>query len=411
MMPSFDAESAVIGGLLRCPGECYRALDVLSAADFENPLAAKAFSFVQEGRKRGKTIDASIFGSEDSDADVKAFAVAAIDTFLSPSAFDGYVATVKEFSNRRRLLGQLQEISFGADDYATMIDRLSKIADGAKESAADKKDDGFLAQYVLSLDKPINPLDRIQTGFSGLDRKLKGIRKGSLCYIGAAPSTGKTAFAINVAARNYRNGKNILMFSLEMSKSQILDRYFSSELGIDYAHIDTRHLSETETLEIVNKAGALEKENRLKIIDDTYSIEAISATTAQYRPDLLIVDYVQVIQTSQRFSNRKNEVDHISAELKRIARMNDCAVIALSQVARSSETPTMSSLKESGDLEANGDYIILMYRPYVADKRKPPEQTYILLDKNKFGACGTSELSFDGTHQKFTEVEERYDET
>lgn len=408
MIPSYDAESAIIGGLLRCPDECYSALDALTPDDFENPYAAKAFKIIKDGNKNGKTVDAFIFGSENTDTELKQFALVSVETFLTPSNFDGYISAVKELSNKRKLFSQLQEISFSGDDCSSTVDKLSKLIDSTRSNMAEKSEDDFLVDYIKSLDKPVDPSSRIQTGFPWLDKKLKGIRKGSLCYIGAAPSTGKTAFAINMIAKNRMSGKKVLMFSLEMSKSQILDRYFSSTLNIDYSHLDTRNLSEEEIQEVVDMASQIQESNNFKIIDDTYSIESISAKTAQYHPDLLIVDYVQVIQTSQRFPSRKNEVDHISAELKRIARMNNCAVIALSQVARSSEAPSMSSLKESGDLEANGDYIILMHRPYVSDKTEDPHQTFILLDKNKYGGCGTVELYFDGAHQQFTEVETRY---
>lgn len=409
MIPSYDAESAIIGGLLRYPENCFSAVDALEPDDFENPYAAKAFEIIRDGFKAGKAIDASIFGSENNNDELKRFALTATETFLTPSNFDGYVTTVKELSSRRKLFSRLQEILLSSDDCTVTIDKLSKLIDSTRSSIVEKSDDDFLGDYVLSLDKPVDPLSRIQTGFQWLDEKLKGIRKGSLCYIGASPSTGKTAFAINILAKNHRIGKKVLMFSLEMSKSQILDRYFSSELDINYSSLDTRRLSEEEVQKVIEAVSRIQEQKNFKIIDDTYSIESISAKTAQYHPDLLIVDYVQVIQSSQKFSSRKSEVDHISSELKRIARMNNCAVVALSQVARSSDPPSMSSLKESGDLEANGDYIILMHRPYVTDKRQDPHQTFILLDKNKYGECGTVEFNFDGTHQRFTEVEKRYE--
>lgn len=410
MIPFYDAESAVIGGLLRCPEECFSAIDALNPEDFENPYASKAFSIIKDGIKSGKTVDASIFGSENTDAELKQFALSAVETFLTPSNFDGYVTTVKEISNRKNLTTQLQDIAFGVDDCATTIDRLAKLVDSARMHMGGKTDENFLASYISSLDKPVDPLNRIQTGFPWLDGKLKGIRKGSLCYIGAAPSTGKTAFAINIVAKNIKSHKKILMFSLEMSKSQILDRYFSSELNIDYSHLDTRRLTGEEIQEVVDTASQIQEDKTFQIVDDAYSIESISAQTAQFKPDLMIVDYVQVIQTSQRFSARKNEVDHISSELKRIARMNNCAVIALSQIKRSDSAPSMSDLKESGDLEANGDYILLLHRPYVADKKADPHEAYILLDKNKYGECGTDDMRFDGMHQRFLEVENRYGE-
>ncbi len=153
-------------------------------------------------------------------------------------------------------------------------------------------------------------------------------------------------------------------------------------------------------------------EKNLLICDDVYSIEAMAGKIARFKPDLVIVDFLQNIRTTDKYQTRKNQVDYISSELKRLARVNDCAVIVLSQLARSNEKPTMSSLKESGNLEADGDYIMLLYRPFVTDKtgKYPPEQTEILLDKNKYGACGKIELKFRYQVQTFEEIETRYEE-
>lgn len=407
----YNAEAAIIGGLMLYPEECLAALESLTANDFENPQAASAFEMFLQAKKQDEPMDSAILVSKLIDVDTQKYAIMAAQTFINTANYDGYIDVVKNTSGKRRVAERLQQILFDGLDYSGMIAEVSKLLDS--ESVNSKQDDpDFIVDYIVSFDTPPDPSERIQTGFQHLDRALGGLRKGSLSYIGAYPSTGKTSFACNIMRKNLHDKKKVQCFSLEMSKEQILDRLFSAMLEIDYRSIDEKHITEEEQIKLTEFANQIWKLKNLSISDNVYSIETMANKISQFKPDLVVVDFLQNIRATGHFATRKNQIDYISSELKRLARVNNCAIIVLSQLARSNEKPTMSSLKESGNLEADGDYIMLMYRPYVIDKsgKYQPEQTEILLDKNKYGICGKVDMLFRGQFQKFEEIETRYEE-
>lgn len=410
---TYNAEAAIIGGLMVFPDECYIALEDLAPSDFENPLAATVFEKLVEAKNKNEFIDGHIMITLLEDAETKRYVLMCSEAFLGTSNYDAYIDIVRRESGRRRLTEALHDMLLRGVDYNTTISNLEKLVE--KEKSPDKRGNkDYLIEYIEQLYEPVNPNDRIKLGFKTLDRNLGGLRKGSLCYIGAYPSTGKTSLAINAAIRNV--GKKILFFSLEMSKEQILDRWMAARLSLDYEQIDSKTLTEQQQSRIRAEIDNLYSDGNLLIVDDVYSVEAMAGKISRFKPDLVFVDFVQNIRTSEKFQSRKNQVDYISSELKRFARVNNCVMVALSQLTRPSEDkkikkPSMTSLKESGNLEADGDYIMLMYRPYVLDKggQYSPEQTEVLLDKNKYGKCGVVEMRFDGQYQRFTEVETRYD--
>lgn len=410
---TYNAEASIIGGLMLFPDECEIALEELSPSDFANPLAVAVFEKLLEAKSKNEPVDGPIMITMLEDEETKKYVLMCSQAFLGTSNYDAYIDIIKRESGRRRLAGALNDMLIQGLDYNEAISQLEKLL--SSEKKPDKKGDKeYLLEYLEQLYEPVNPNDRIKLGFSTLDRTIGGLRKGSLCYIGAYPSTGKTSFAINAAIRN--TGKRILFFSLEMSKDQILDRWMAAQLSLDYDKIDSHTLTEQEQKKVGSEIDRLFSTGNLLIVDDVYSVEAMAGKIARYRPDVVIVDFLQNVRTSGRFQTRKNQVDYISSEVKRLARVNNCAMIVLSQLARPSDDkkskkPTMTSLKESGNLEADGDYIMLMYRPYVLDKggQYPPEQTEVLLDKNKYGKCGVVEMRFDGRYQRFSEVETRYD--
>ena len=134
---------------------------------------------------------------------------------------------------------------------------------------------------------------------------------------------------------------------------------------------------------------------------------------SEEKPSLAVVDFMQIISAVGKFENVRSRIDYISSLFKRTAKTTGCVIIVLSQLSRmGKEAPTMSDLKESGGLEQDGDYIALLHRPYVLNKNENeciPEDTQLLLDKNKFGRTGKIDLWFDLKHQKFYERDERWD--
>ena len=329
MTDNFSAESAVIGGLLLFPEECSYAVDTLTQADFEDPLASKAFGIISKAILSGQKMDAAIFGSAEIPEDTKKYALSAAEAFISTANYDGYVDTVKAESGRRRVTAKLNELVVGHENYDELLSSMGRIV--SDESARGKgEDDSYLTDYFSSFDKPVDPQSRILTGFSKLDKAFHGLRKGSLCYIGAYPSTGKTSFAANIALKNYIDKKRVQFFSLEMSKEQILDRIFASWKQIDYGDIDLRRVSEQELLDIANGVNELMVDKRLSLHDSVYTIESIAGKISKFKPDLAIVDFLQNVRTTQRFPNKKEQIDYISSELKRLARINNCCIICLS---------------------------------------------------------------------------------
>lgn len=255
-----------------------------------------------------------------------------------------------------------------------------------------------LEKYLADFNEP---LELIPTGFPILDRLLNGgLIKGTLTSIGARPSVGKTTFSINIAAHNPK--LKILFFSLEMSSRMIYDRLLADIAGIDYA--DTgKHNVNFDTVKTM-----LKKYSLLTIIDDVSEIERISEIIYDTQPELVIIDYIQIVQSKKNFVDNRQRVDYISQTLKKTAKKTKACIAGLSQLTRgAAEKPTMSALKESGGLEQDSDYIILLHRPFVnnkSDSEIRPCDTTVILDKNKFGDTGELKYDFNGRFQRFTEI-------
>lgn len=410
---TLNSETSIIGGLLMFPDECKKAIEALSADDFESEYGREVFTNIADAVKAGKRVDVAIFNSQDIDPQLKRYAMTCAERFVCTETYDEYIETVKNAAQKRRLFHGLQEIILSDGESGETIAALERLIETEKAQGALQHDamKDRLTKYYENVYKPLDKAERIYTGFSRLDRVLNGLRKGSLSYIGAAPSTGKTSFALNIALHAIREKRRVLFFSLEMSTEQLLDRLFSNALSIDYGKIDKHELQQTDTDRLAQAIDEILKHENLTIIDDTYTLESMATKIAQIKPDIVFADFLQNVRTRERFSVRKNQIDYISAEFKRLARINDCHVMVLSQINRVGEqgAPRMTDLKESGSLECDGDLIMLLYRPYVQDKGKyKPSETHVLIDKNKFGGAGKLNFCFDGTHQRFTEMEERY---
>lgn len=406
-----EIEAALIGSLLVWYAELQDKLDGLEPDDFY--FFKKLFEAIRNHHQEGnRDMDLRLFASRLSSPELVPVLKECLDRAVSVHAVDGYIARLLEMSGQRRLTGKLQDILFSGD---IRLEALQEVVDsesrrqssfGTKQKALDNID-----RFVQNLGKK---QERILTGFSRMDAVLGGLRKPSVCYIGARPSTGKTALALNMAMR--QKDTRVLIFSLEMASDMILERMACIQLGVEYRMFTKQCLLPEQVAEVKEAAERWKRSENLLVLDDVYSIEGIAAEVAAIRPDLVIVDYIQKVTTTQKILTIRERIEYISGEFKRIAKYSGCCVLCLSQVARDGkDAPTMSSLKEAGGLEADGDYIIMLHRPYVQDKSNPdisPETAVLLIDKNKFGSTGAIDMRFDGAHQRFLEVEySREDET
>lgn len=409
-----NAECSVVGGMLLYPDECHRALETLCKDDFYNPAFKAIFSVLKDMDREGKPIDVPLVISriDRIDKSLREAAVFCADSFISCAGYEEYIRVVKADSRRRRILERLQNILFF--DNTDPLAEITKIAEEEEKRAS-----GIIAQNQLTIQicdfleeisKPVLN-NRIYTGMSRLDNALGGLRLKTLSYVGARPSTGKTAFALNILKKQIFTKNKTVFFSLEMSVPQIMERLFADMGNLSYGMISDRKITQEQNSRISQIAAQIAEQHNTWIVDELNTIEGIAETIQAIKPQLVIVDFMQCVRTTQRFHDRREEVDYISQEFKRLAKRYNCHIMVLSQITRAGkEEPRMSDLKESGGLEQDGDYIILLHRPYVLDKYDRslrPETAYAVLDKNKYGRTGKVSMNFSGEYQRFTEIETR----
>lgn len=331
-----------------------------------------------------------------------------VQVAVSAGLFDEHLRLLKEMSSRRRLINGVNSLEWSGElslaSLQSLIDEENgrRLSDGAREQT-----EKSLVDFTENLNKSVGTL---KTGFSTIDSVLGGLRFGTIFIVGARPSVGKTTFALNVAANQISDpNKRVMFFSLEMTAEMIWERLMAARLQIEYKRFSQNGLSDNDIEQIRTEAERLKNEGRFLVTEDVYNAELICNMIRENRPSLAVVDFMQIISATGKFENVRGRIDYISAMFKRTAKDTGCVILVLSQLSRAGkDTPTMSELKESGGLEQDGDYIALLHRPYVLDKHDSntaPEDTELMLDKNKFGDVGRVKLWFDLAHQRFYELD------
>jgi len=259
----------------------------------------------------------------------------------------------------------------------------------------------------------------IATGFIDLDYKTAGMQPSDLILIAARPSMGKTAFVLNIAQHMaIKNMKHVAIFSLEMSKEQLINRMFSLQSAVDAQKLRTGRLTLDDWNKLTDSANEIGKSNL--IIDDTPSI-SISQLRSKCRKfkmtqglDCIIIDYLQLMSGSGKFADSKNqEISEISRSLKAVARELQVPVIALSQLSRAVEKrddkrPMLSDLRESGAIEQDADVVMFIYREFYYTKDTSKENSAeIIIAKQRNGPVGTVELAWIPELTRFANMEHK----
>ena len=257
----------------------------------------------------------------------------------------------------------------------------------------------------------------IPTGFIDLDYKLSGLQPSDLVLIAARPSMGKTAFVLNIAQYiAFKKDRSVAIFSLEMSKEQLVNRLFSLESQVDAQAIRTGNMKDSDWEKLIEGAGIIGK-SRL-IIDDTpgISISELRSKCRKYKLehglDLIIIDYLQLMTGSVGKSqeSRQQEISEISRSLKGLARELNVPVVALSQLSRAVESrpdkrPMLSDLRESGAIEQDADVVMFIYRDEYYNKDSEfKKQAEIIIAKQRNGPVGTVNLAWLGEYTKFANL-------
>jgi len=293
------------------------------------------------------------------------------------------------------------------------------LGNGEKEGAGTLVTEA-LQSMLEDLDHRFNnPNDTkgLSTGLDSLDKDLNGLENGDLIIVAARPSMGKTSFAMQLTQAPMLAGKSTVVFSLEMPKQQLMERMVSNVGSVELARIKKPELMEDGDWPKVTTAFSMIKDKPM-IIDDTSGLSPtqMRARCRRYarqlggRIDLIMVDYLQLMQVPGIKNNRTEEISQISRSLKALAKEFDCPVIALSQLNRSLEQrpnkrPIMSDLRESGAIEQDADLILFIYRDEVYDEDSPDKGVAeIIRAKFRNGEIGTTKLAWIGKYTKFGDL-------
>ncbi len=436
---------SVLGGVLLENEALNRALEILRPDDFYRDSHKKIFSTLIELNEKGEpadlvTLSAALQGKGELDAVGGASYLATLVDYVPTAAnIIYYCRLVKEKALARNLVYVATEIATKGYEGRDMEQTLDWAEKSIFEIASMKSTASYYSTKEIMKDtfKAIEKLyDRkelvtgVPTGFTDLDTMTAGLQGGDMVVLAGRPSMGKTAFALNLVENSAVHAEKpvpTLVFSLEMSKEQLVQRLLCSVAKVDASRLRTGHLGESDWPKLTNGAGMLSEAQIY--IDDTPSISVLEvrAKARRLKADkglgLVVIDYLQLMQGSNSES-RQQEISEISRSLKALAKELDAPVVALSQLNRSLENrtdkrPMMSDLRESGAIEQDADVIMFVYRDAVycdACKKRDnscdkghDKDAEIIIGKQRNGPIGTVHLTFRGQFTRFENQSKRED--
>ena len=428
---SLDAEKSVLGAILIHNEAFNHAAEILVAQDFFRDAHRRIFNSMVMLSERNDAIDFITVKEELSrsgqldEVGGPAYIASLADGVPRSANVEYYARIVKEKSTLRSLIHSANKILTEAYDAEQEPDLLLDEAERAIFAIAeDRIRAGFVPLRDLvqgsfatieKLQQNKGAITGVPSGFHDLDEMTTGFHPGDLVVVAARPSMGKTSFVLNIAQHvGTHTSMTVGFFSLEMSKEQLFMRLLTSEARIDAHRFRTGFLNEKDYGRLSQALGTL-AEARV-FIDDSASIGVLEMRAkarrlkAEHGLDLLIIDYLQLMQGRGRFESRQQEVTAISRSLKGLAKELSCPIIALSQLSRAPEgrtdhRPQLSDLRESGAIEQDADIVFFIYRPEVYDKdeTKPEEQgvAEIIIGKQRNGPIGSVKLSFLNQFTRF----------
>ncbi|MEG0910982.1 MAG: replicative DNA helicase [Ruthenibacterium sp.] len=437
---SMEAEQAVLGTALLDSDVIPKMVESLRPEMFYARQNGEIFSEIVRLFTNGAPIDfvtllgavqdASVFDTEDA---AKVYLTTVAETVPSISHTDSYIKIIHEKYLVRRLMNAAKGIleRTGEESDADMLlesaeQEIYEIRSGRDSSALTPISSVILDTYAYL--QEISGPNReqylgIPTGYTFLDTMLTGLGRSDLIILAARPGMGKTSFALNIATNVAKKQHvPVAVFSLEMTKSQLVSRILSSEAAIDSQAFRTGGLSTSDWADLAQASEIMAKTNIY--LDDTSNI-TIPEMKAKIRrinqdpakPDIgvVVIDYLQLMSTGKRTENRVQEISEITRNLKIMAKELNVPVIALSQLARGSESradhhPLLSDLRDSGSIEQDADIVLFLYRgAYYTDgaSGEEPDQNTAecIVAKNRHGEVGTVQLGWDGAHTRFTNLD------
>ena len=433
---NLEAEQAILGCVL-IENEIMTALsDEMKVQDFYDRRHQIIFSAMLNICKSQMQIDFTTLIAELQtknqliEAGGAVYLSSLIDAVYTTANISDYIQIVQDAALKRNVIAaatSIAEAGYNANyDSAGYIDYAERLL---LDLAKRRRTEGFVPiETVLENVKNIMLANRsrdgeltgLSTGFEKLDEITLGLQKDNLIILAARPAMGKSAFAMNIAINAATNNIketgepiSVALFSLEMSQEQIVQRMTAAQARVNLTNIQKGTLTQKEMLLVESANDDLAALNVYFCDQGTVTVADIRAKCRKQKAsgglDLVIIDYLQLINGSSKGGNRQEEVGNISRSLKQMARELGVPVIALSQVSRKLEDredkrPNMSDLRESGSIEQDADIIMFLYREgyYNKNTEKVSNLTELIIAKNRGGVTGTLEFLFQGEYQLFT---------
>ena len=430
---NLEAEVSVLGSLMIDKMAIIKITDIIRPSDFYHPAHQLIYETILKLFEKGEPIDILTVSSalkkekrfkEIGGNDYLAELINAVPT---AAHIEHYAKIVKEKSVRRQLIhasSEINETAFEGDDFEELLDtveqKIFRISETSRPQRFTPMRDELSHAYerLEKLHSGGGAMRGVPTGYHQLDNLLSGFQKSDLTILGARPSYGKTSLALDIARNVALNGHSVGIFSIEMSREQIIDRLIASQARIPLWRLRTGRLQNEMEFSLIQQALD-ELSNANLFIDDTPSPTILQMRSAARRLqidhglDFLVVDYLQLIAPRTANESMVQQITEVSRSLKALARELDIPVLALSQLSREVDKrdikiPRLSDLRESGSLEQDADIVMFIYRKD-RDRIDAPEADQnlveIIIAKHRNGPIGTVKLRFDPEMVSFHNID------
>ena len=416
---SWEAEMAVIGGA---------ALDRQCAAVAADALAPEMFHDAQLARVFGKLLDMYWAGEPlDSVTLIKSLPedgpviLQAARDVPKLEHYGEYVTIIQDEWQWGQVEDAFRSIDLSDASLEDKVGRLRELIDEQEKILGSRHEKGLAsfreaAQEFIAWLRTREKADEIATGYSALDKAMGGFMRGTVAVLAGRPGGGKTDMAINLAMRMGRRGARVLYFSMEMTNVQLMQRVASSLVGIDSTKVRDKALTDAENAEVEKLLEAFAKADKIHFVQEPrVSVKRIRHYIELVHPDVVVIDHLGLMDRP-RIENQNKALGMVSNSLKQLALDRNICVVELVQMnrqieGRASKKPSLTDLRESGDIEQDADYVMFLLPEDLKDvelEGSASAMSTMYLEKNRHGRPGVFQFSWQPQFHRFSEIDRRY---
>lgn len=416
---SWEAEMSVLGGMmLDC--ECANlAADALAPEMFQDDDLGKIFGKALDLYWAGKPIDGVLLTQELPE--LSGLIIRAAEFVPKLDHFSEYVKIVQDEWQWGNIERKFQDLELSTASLEEKVGQLRELVDGQERILGARQEKGLASfseasgEFLTWLESSAQK-DTFPTGYSTLDSAMGGFMRGAVAVIAGRPGGGKTDFAINLAMRMGRRGATVLYFSMEMTNVQLMQRVASFLLGVDSTRVRDRELSPQERDTVKNLLDTFSKAGKLHFVQEPrVSVKRIRHYIELVHPDVVVIDHLGLMDRP-RIENQYKALGMVSNSLKQLALDKNLCVMELVQMnrqieGRQSKKPSLTDLRESGDIEQDADYVGFLLPQDLKDMDLTGDmaaECKLYLEKNRHGRPGVFEFAWQPQYHRFQEMERRY---